>query len=75
MLGMAVNLVLGGVKLAGGIIGDSFALISDDVNSLRGKYEKRGPPGPPLFFSDTRPVRGSRRHGVSPQPTVPSAVL
>jgi cation diffusion facilitator family transporter len=33
-LGLAVNLALGAAKLAGGIIADSFALISDAVNSL-----------------------------------------
>lgn len=33
-LGVAVNLVLGGAKLAGGILGDSFALIADSINSL-----------------------------------------
>ncbi|MEZ6039864.1 MAG: cation diffusion facilitator family transporter [Planctomycetaceae bacterium] len=33
-LGLVVNLVLGGVKLAGGIIGQSFALIADAVNSI-----------------------------------------
>ena len=34
VLGLAVNFVLGVVKLVGGIVGDSFALISDAVNSL-----------------------------------------
>jgi cation diffusion facilitator family transporter len=34
LLGLAVNLALGGVKLAAGIVGGSFALISDAVNSL-----------------------------------------
>src|SRR6188472_2920284 len=33
-LGLVVNLGLGLAKLIGGIIGDSFALISDSVNSL-----------------------------------------
>ncbi len=33
-LGLAINLALGIVKLVGGIIGNSFALISDAVNSL-----------------------------------------
>lgn len=33
-LGLFVNLVLGVVKLVGGIIGHSFALIADSVNSL-----------------------------------------
>lgn len=33
-LGLFINLGLGAVKLAGGIIGHSFALISDAVNSL-----------------------------------------
>lgn len=33
-LGLLVNLALGVVKLAGGILGGSFALISDAVNSL-----------------------------------------
>jgi cation diffusion facilitator family transporter len=33
-LGLAVNATLGLVKLAGGILGASFALISDSVNSL-----------------------------------------
>lgn len=33
-LGLAVNLLLGIAKLAGGILGRSFALISDAVNSL-----------------------------------------
>jgi cation diffusion facilitator family transporter len=34
LLGLVVNLLLGVVKLAGGVIGHSFALISDAVNSL-----------------------------------------
>lgn len=34
LLGLAVNLALGLVKLAGGIVASSFALISDAVNSL-----------------------------------------
>lgn len=34
MLGLLINLALGAIKLAGGVIGDSFALISDAVNSL-----------------------------------------
>jgi cation diffusion facilitator family transporter len=34
LLGLAVNLALGAVKLFGGIVGGSFALISDAVNSL-----------------------------------------
>jgi cation diffusion facilitator family transporter len=34
LLGLVVNLALGVVKLVGGIIGGSFALISDAVNSL-----------------------------------------
>jgi cation diffusion facilitator family transporter len=34
LLGLAVNLTLGVVKLVGGVIGHSFALISDAVNSL-----------------------------------------
>jgi cation diffusion facilitator family transporter len=33
-LGLAINLLLGCAKLAGGLIGQSFALISDAVNSL-----------------------------------------
>lgn len=33
-LGLAVNLILGIVKLIGGLVGQSFALISDAVNSL-----------------------------------------
>ncbi|HVJ85477.1 MAG TPA: cation diffusion facilitator family transporter [Caulifigura sp.] len=33
-LGLVVNLTLGLAKLIGGIVGDSFALISDSVNSL-----------------------------------------
>jgi cation diffusion facilitator family transporter len=32
--GLAINLVLGVVKLVGGIVGSSFALISDAVNSI-----------------------------------------
>jgi cation diffusion facilitator family transporter len=32
--GIAINLALGGVKLAGGLAGHSFALVSDSVNSL-----------------------------------------
>lgn len=34
LLGLVVNLALGIVKLVGGIVGSSFALISDSVNSL-----------------------------------------
>ncbi|TWT56343.1 putative cation efflux system protein [Allorhodopirellula solitaria] len=34
MLGLVVNLVLGVVKLVGGILGSSFALIADAVNSI-----------------------------------------
>jgi cation diffusion facilitator family transporter len=34
LLGLIVNLALGIIKLAGGIVGQSFALISDAVNSL-----------------------------------------
>lgn len=34
LLGLVVNLILGLVKLVGGIVGKSFALISDAVNSL-----------------------------------------
>ena len=34
LLGLVINLVLGLVKLIGGILGSSFALISDAVNSL-----------------------------------------
>lgn len=34
LLGLAINLSLGIVKLVGGILGSSFALISDAVNSL-----------------------------------------
>ena len=34
LLGLAVNLALGVVKLVGGILGNSFALLSDAVNSL-----------------------------------------
>ncbi len=34
LLGLVVNLALGVVKLVGGIVGSSFALISDAVNSL-----------------------------------------
>lgn len=33
-LGLVVNLILGIVKLVGGVVGQSFALISDAVNSL-----------------------------------------
>jgi cation diffusion facilitator family transporter len=33
-LGLGVNLALGGAKLAGGLLGHSYALISDAVNSL-----------------------------------------
>jgi cation diffusion facilitator family transporter len=33
-LGLAINLSLGLVKLIGGLVGDSFALLSDSVNSL-----------------------------------------
>lgn len=33
-IGLAVNLALGIVKLAGGIVGGAFALVSDSVNSL-----------------------------------------
>ena len=33
-LGLAVNLLLGFAKLAGGVVGQSYALISDAVNSL-----------------------------------------
>lgn len=33
-VGVAVNLALGGAKLAGGLAGDSFALIADAVNSF-----------------------------------------
>jgi cation diffusion facilitator family transporter len=33
-LGLAVNIALGAVKLAGGVAGNAFALISDAVNSL-----------------------------------------
>lgn len=33
-LGMAVNLALGGAKLAGGLLGDSFALVADSINSF-----------------------------------------
>lgn len=33
-LGLAINLVLGVVKLVGGIVGASFALVADAVNSL-----------------------------------------
>ena len=32
--GLAINLVLGAVKLVGGIVGQSFALVSDAVNSI-----------------------------------------
>lgn len=34
LLGIAVNLALGAVKLSGGILGGSFALVSDAVNSI-----------------------------------------
>jgi divalent metal cation (Fe/Co/Zn/Cd) transporter len=34
LLGLVVNLALGIVKLVGGIVGRSFALISDAINSL-----------------------------------------
>ncbi|TWT30437.1 putative cation efflux system protein/MT2084 [Posidoniimonas corsicana] len=34
VLGLVVNLALGVVKLAGGIVGHSFALVADSVNSL-----------------------------------------
>ncbi len=34
MLGLVINIILGIVKLVGGILGGSFALISDAVNSL-----------------------------------------
>lgn len=34
MLGLVVNLALGIVKLVGGLVGSSFALVSDAVNSL-----------------------------------------
>ena len=34
LLGLAVNVILGIVKLVGGILGGSFALISDAVNSI-----------------------------------------
>ena len=34
LLGLVVNGALGAVKLAGGIIGHSFALIADAANSL-----------------------------------------
>lgn len=33
-LGLAINLLLGVVKLVGGIVGNSFALVADAVNSL-----------------------------------------
>jgi len=33
-LGLVVNLLLGCAKLAGGLVGRSYALISDAVNSL-----------------------------------------
>ncbi len=33
-MGLGVNLVLGAVKLVGGVLGGSFALISDAINSL-----------------------------------------
>ena len=32
--GLAINLTLGVVKLVGGIVGNSFALVSDAVNSI-----------------------------------------
>lgn len=34
MLGLGVNLVLGAAKLAGGVLGNSFALLADAVNSI-----------------------------------------
>lgn len=34
LAGLAANLLLGVVKLVGGIVGDSFALVSDSINSL-----------------------------------------
>lgn len=34
IVGLAINLLLGAVKLAGGLVGHSFALLSDAVNSL-----------------------------------------
>lgn len=34
LVGLGINLVLGAIKLAGGIIGNSFALVADAVNSL-----------------------------------------
>lgn len=34
LLGLAINLTLGAVKLFGGLVGNSFALLSDAVNSL-----------------------------------------
>ena len=34
LIGLAVNLTLGVVKLTGGLIGNSFALLSDAINSL-----------------------------------------
>ena len=34
VLGLLVNLLLGVVKLIGGIVGNSFALIADAVNSI-----------------------------------------
>lgn len=34
LVGLAINLALGIAKLVGGILGDSFALLSDSVNSL-----------------------------------------
>jgi divalent metal cation (Fe/Co/Zn/Cd) transporter len=34
VLGLVVNLLLGVVKLIGGIVGNSFALIADAVNSI-----------------------------------------
>lgn len=33
-VGMAVNLALGAAKLAGGLLGDSFALVADSINSF-----------------------------------------
>lgn len=34
LLGLVVNLILGAVKLVGGILGNSFALVADAVNSI-----------------------------------------
>ena len=34
LVGLIANLTLGGVKLAAGLLGASFALIADAVNSL-----------------------------------------